>query len=186
MSDLLELAKAYQKSSTLEERQVAAEALARLLYPPITLYLARRLGPGRSEDAVQETLVAIFRGLNGAKARSENEFRGWCFRIASNKANDALRREYRDKTVALETEDLENVLAAEKPGLSTAELEQLNYVLSLLSVSKFPCVDLLWDYLVVKLSFRELGIIHEVSEDGVRMRFNRCLAAARAIARNLS
>jgi RNA polymerase sigma-70 factor (ECF subfamily) len=61
--------------------------------------LCRRLCPGRAdaEDATQEALIAVVRGLPRFDGRSS--FATWSHRVATNACLDALRRQRRRPTV---------------------------------------------------------------------------------------
>ena len=68
----------------------AFEILIDRYQAPIFRYIYRMLGDrGAAEDSVQDTFVAVWRGLPGLAEPAA--FRGWLYRIATRRAFDVLR-----------------------------------------------------------------------------------------------
>lgn len=70
--------------------RAAFETLVVTIGPPVYRYLALRLDhDGDARDALQETLVAVWQGIDGLRRRES--FRSWVLTIAARKAVLALR-----------------------------------------------------------------------------------------------
>lgn len=65
--------------------------------------MCRRVVGNDPEDAVQNALMAVVKGLPTFEVRSR--FSTWCYRIALNASYDELRRRRRHQTVGLDQED---------------------------------------------------------------------------------
>ncbi len=78
-------------------RQGDAEAFAELVEPhrrELQVHCYRLLGSVQdAEDALQETLLAAWRGIGGFEARSS--LRTWLYRVATNRCLDTLRSQHR-------------------------------------------------------------------------------------------
>jgi RNA polymerase sigma-70 factor, ECF subfamily len=83
----------------LREGDVAAgEALVARYYLPLTRYLQRVAGPRAAEDLHQQTWVSVLAHVDRfVTAPNSSSFRGWLFRIASNKTKDHWRSARREK-----------------------------------------------------------------------------------------
>ena len=185
MPDLLKLLEVYRASSELDQRLEAGEALASELYPFIFPFILKRLGWRLADDVVQETMMDIFRGLPNCRATTLPAFRGWFYRIASNKINDALRSKYAADAEPL---NLENVikmqLAAALETISPGTKADLEYLLQWLRASKFPCDEILWNYIYLDKDIREIGEMYGLDYDAARMKITRCLKTAQELAKN--
>lgn len=99
----------------------ALEQLLKASYERIYT-LCRRICHSReqAEDATQNALVAIVRGLDGFDGRSS--FSTWSHRIATNSSLDELRRSSRHQSTSLDSdplvEDPEVVLSSSRSGLT--------------------------------------------------------------------
>jgi RNA polymerase sigma-70 factor (ECF subfamily) len=82
--------------------RAATEVLLRREYPRILAACRRVVGPNDAEDAAQEALCAVARGLRNFDGRSR--FSTWCYRIATNAAIDEFRRRSRRPTPAEPTD----------------------------------------------------------------------------------
>jgi RNA polymerase sigma-70 factor (ECF subfamily) len=77
-----------------EGDRVATEALLRRHYPRLRALCGRLTGdPSDADDACQEALVAVVRGLPRFDGRSS--FATWAYRVATNTCLDELRRRRR-------------------------------------------------------------------------------------------
>lgn len=73
--------------------RASVEVLLRREYPRILAACKRVVGPTDADDAAQEALIAVARGLRNFDGRSR--FSTWCYRIATNAAIDEFRRRSR-------------------------------------------------------------------------------------------
>lgn len=102
--------------------RAALEQLLKASYERIYT-LCRRICHSReqAEDATQNALVAIVRGLDGFDGRSS--FSTWSHRIATNSSLDELRRSVRHQSTSLDSDplidDSEAVLFSARSGLTT-------------------------------------------------------------------
>ena len=185
---LLAKVKAYLKPSTpLKRRLQLGEELARELVPLLRPLIVRTVGWDRTDDILQDCLEAIFRGLGGAKAKTEAKLRGWCLRIARNKAMDALRGKYAEQAVSTDPFALAEILEQGEQGtdIKPWDLEDLRMLLSLLRAAKFPCDQILWEHIVLGWSYEEMAEVYQVEYDTMRMKVRRCLEAAQELAKPL-
>lgn len=75
----------------LGERDAFAD-LVRAWHDPLITYVGRMLGPSRTDDVVQETWLAVVRGL--PRLRDPARFPPWLFSIARRAVTNRLREEY--------------------------------------------------------------------------------------------
>ena len=76
----------------------AGEALVRRYYEPLLRYLQRTAGPRAAEDLHQQTWLSILSHVDRFVAGADGgSFRGWLFRIATNKTKDHWRSLSREK-----------------------------------------------------------------------------------------
>ncbi|EXG81258.1 RNA polymerase sigma factor [Cryptosporangium arvum] len=87
--------------SQLGERDAFAD-LVRAWHDPLTNYVRRMLGAGRSDDVVQEVWLAVVRGL--PRLRDPVRFPPWLFSIARRAVTNRLRDEYARPELGAEVE----------------------------------------------------------------------------------
>ena len=76
----------------------AGEVLVARYYLPLMRYLQRMAGPLAAEDLHQQTWVSVLAHVDRFVAAADSSsFRGWLFRIASNKTKDHWRSARREK-----------------------------------------------------------------------------------------
>jgi RNA polymerase sigma-70 factor (ECF subfamily) len=103
----------------------ALRTLARRHGPALSRFLGRLVGPALAEDALQETLLAAFRGA--ASFRGESSVKSWLFTIARNAAFKLGKRQREELR---EDSDLESLgvragWGAEGPDAAMSREQQL-------------------------------------------------------------
>ena len=183
MTSLLECLQAYRASQALHARMRFAEEIIFLIGPALREFIFRHTRHDMAEDAYQETLVALATNLERCRARTEAQFRQWCYRIAGYKIADQWRERDEAVTTSLEAELLQRAvdLSAKDERMAAEEREELEYALALLRAVKPPCVTYLWERIALDLPYKDLARLHGVSEDTMRMRVDRCLKLAREL-----
>ena len=158
------------------------------VYPQIQAFVISRVGWPAGEDVSQKVLEGIVEGLDGVSARTQSQFRAWCFRIARNKINDGLRSKYGDIFQPLGPEELISIIEAGAEGeeSGTGLQSDLEYVLQLLRASKYPCDEMLKERYILGLKDIEIGALYGIDKEAARMRVNRCLETAQMLAKRLS
>ncbi|MFO1458720.1 MAG: sigma-70 family RNA polymerase sigma factor [Verrucomicrobiota bacterium] len=158
------------------------------VYPQIQAFVIGQVGWEVGQDLAHQAIEGIIEGLDRVTARTPSQFRAWCYRIARNKVYDAFRSKYGDRIVPLDPEELVKIIEAGADSTKAhSELDSdLQLLLELLRKSKFPCDEILKIHYLLGLSDTEIGRLYGISKDAARMKINRCLNAARVIARKLS
>jgi RNA polymerase sigma-70 factor, ECF subfamily len=91
----------------------AGEALVGRYYAPLMRYLQRMAGPRAAEDLHQQTWLSILSHLDRFVVSTKGgSFRGWLFRIATNKTKDHWRSLSREKSAK---EGLKRTIDGETP-----------------------------------------------------------------------
>jgi RNA polymerase sigma-70 factor (ECF subfamily) len=91
----------------------AGEALVARHYLPLMRYLQRIAGPRAAEDLHQQTWVSVLAHVDRFVAAPDtSSFRGWLFRIASNKTKDHWRSARREKAAK---EGVSRIVEIESP-----------------------------------------------------------------------
>ena len=180
MDRLMEWIQHYQRGADFDLQLRLVEEILRDVRPALHLYLTRRCPEAEVDDVLQESLVAIAMALGEFEGRTPGRFWSWCYRIASNKLNDFLRK----KTQSAPERIADDVLwagleAVAGPGSLPPGLRlDFEYAMNLLHNAAPPCYDLLWERFIMGCEHEELGEALGVSADAARMKLNRCLELA--------
>jgi DNA-directed RNA polymerase specialized sigma24 family protein len=188
MDDLLELLKAYRRASkNLKLRTRAAEEFVTFIAPLLEPFIIRQVGHSAAEDLLQESLLAIVKGLREVEAHSDQKLLAWCYRITKNKISDFMRQKYRDPLSANNSLQIEEMvqLGSQENRISAGDKHDLDFLLTLLRKSKFPCDEVLWNHIVFGMNIEEIGFFYGVAYDAARMKIKRCFEAARGLAGSL-
>jgi RNA polymerase sigma-70 factor (ECF subfamily) len=160
--------------------QAALEQLLREQYDRVFALALRLLGDRRdAEDATQEALIAVVRGLSRFDGRSA--FTTWVYRVATNACLDELRRRRRrPATVELQPTD---VLAPARSGEAAVD-DRLDVDTALSTLApEFRAAVVLRD--LCDLDYAEIGEVLGIPPGTVRSRIARGRAAlAEALAGN--
>jgi RNA polymerase sigma-70 factor (ECF subfamily) len=150
----------------------ALDALLRRHHPRL-LALCRRLtgDPTDAEDACQEALIALARGLPRFGGRSA--FATWAYRVTTNACLDELRRRRRRPAPGLDPAQ-EASWATSDPGDGVAARLDVDTALAAIA-PHFRAAVVLRD--VCQLSYEEIGEVLNVAPGTVRSRIARGRAA---------
>ena len=125
-----------------------------------------------AEDATQEALIAVVRGLGRFDGRAA--FATWSYRIATNACLDELRRRRRRPDPGLP--DLERVTGGDVPSLDTTVTDQLVVDAALADLPpEFRAAVVLRD--VCRLDYAEISDVLGIPPGTVRSRIARGRAA---------
>ncbi len=182
MEQLVEWLREYRASPSLERRFELAEALVETILSRVEQYISARCPADAVEEVLQESLAAISRSLHTFQGTTGKQFWGWCYGVTSHKVADLLQKRARNPLVLLAPEELwravEASALAQPP--SPEERADLNSTLELLRRADPQCYEYLVRRYVLDFTLVEMAQAEGLKPDTVRMRINRCLAAARA------
>lgn len=173
------------------ERQITLVRLARSgdahafaeLYEGIykDLYKAAlyRLGnPEDAENVVSDTVLDAYAGLD--RLRDENAFRGWIFRILSNKINKVIKSyvDKREHEMAQSIEDYSEVMPSGENSTKTAEDRALiDQAFAVLSDEEKEIVTMT---VFGEYDSGEIAQFMKLNRNTVRSKYSRALAKMRA------
>ena len=182
MEQVVEWLCEYRASPSLERRFELAEALVETILPRVEQYISARCPADAVEEVLQESLAAISCNLHTLEGTIGNQFWGWCYGITRRKVADLLQERARHPLVLLAPEELwgavEASAVAQPP--SPEERADLNSTLELLRRTEPQCYEYLVRRYILDFTLVEMAQAEGLNPDTVRMRINRCLAAARA------
>jgi RNA polymerase sigma factor (sigma-70 family) len=184
MEPLIDLVQALRDATTLEDRIRFAEEIVCRVGPSLLRFIDRHARPDFVEDAHEETLIVIANTADRCRARTDKLFWRWCYQVARHKIADQWRKSKASVTASLDLEEIRQAVeaVARQETLSEAELLVLENAMELVSATKPPCVDYLWEY-AQGLSHREIAEIHGLKYDAARIKLARCLELARELAK---
>jgi RNA polymerase sigma factor (sigma-70 family) len=182
MDDLIKYVRTYRVTAGLAERQRLAEVISAEIISPLHLFIYARI-QSAADDVLQETLIAVVRGLANFRGNSDKEFYGWCHQIARHKIADHLRKKSSDRSDSMEPALLGELFdgAMQDASLSVADKMDLVDAMQMINMANPECYDFLWQHYVVGLDYGEIAAEHSMSYDAARMRVGRCLEAAQAL-----
>jgi RNA polymerase sigma factor (sigma-70 family) len=183
MEQVIKLVKTYRLASGLAERLRLAEAIFRLIEPDLRFFVFAAIQPPAAQDVLQEVLKSITTSMNKFEGGSNEEFWGWCYRIARNRLNDHFRKKATDRLQPMPPEELWQLVeeSAQVSPLSPADKLDLEYAMNLLTRSKPECHDYLWKHYIFGLNYTEIAEERNLNYDNVRMKIGRCLDEAKSL-----
>ncbi len=185
MNDLVKLVREILTAPDVDRRLRTAEALARQILADLQVFLRhmRRERPEVAEEALQETLAAVFQHLHQFRGQTDAEFWSWCHRIARNKASDERRQPWTQRQESLDTESLASLIeaSAQDLPLSPGERLDLEYTLNLVKHAKPPCYQHLIDHFILGWDYTEIAQANHITYDAAKVTIRRCLELARAL-----
>ena len=183
MVPLVQLIREYQNAKKLEHRFLLAEAIIRRVGSDLHAFFASRWPPEQADELLQETLVAIAKGLMSVRAETNRAAWGWCYGIARNKHNDQCRSKVAMKTELVDPQEMAETVAASavQEPIGPGERLDLDYAMDLLKAAKPPCYDYLWDFYIRDLDYEDIEGLDNLPRDTARMRVQRCLELAQEL-----
>lgn len=183
MTGLIKLVCTYRLTAGLAERLRLAEEIFRLIEPDLRFFVFSAIQPPAAQDVLQEVLKGVTTGMKKFDGGSNEEFWGWCYRIARNKLNDYFRKKATDRLQPMPPEELWQLVesSAQASPLSPADKHDLEYAMQLLTGSKPECRDYLWRHYVFGLAYAEIAEEQNISYDNARMKIGRCLDEAKSL-----
>lgn len=180
---LMELVRACRGAAEFHERLRFADEIVVRVGPLVGSFVAARCPEAVAEDLCQEVLIGVARGVPKFRGKTAREFWSWCYRIASRRVADYLRRPGNRPVLSLDVADIRRAVEAtvvELP-ISAEDRADLESALAQLHRSKPPCVEFLRLYFVVGFDYGEIAGMHGTTRDAMRMQIQRCLALAREL-----
>jgi RNA polymerase sigma factor (sigma-70 family) len=183
MNEVIKLVKTYRVTAGAANRLLLAEEIFRLIELDLRLFVFSAIRRPAAEDVLQEILKAVATGMGKFKGGSNEEFWGWCYRIARNKMNDHFRMKATDREQPIPQDELWQLVEASggSSSLSVEDRIDLEYAMKLLIASKPECYDYLWKRFVFGLEFTEIAEEQHLSYDAARMKVGRCLDEAQTL-----
>ncbi len=185
-NELVEFARACGHATEKHERLRFAEELVVRVGPMLGTFVAAHCPEAAVEDVLQEVLIGIAKSAPKFRGNTDLQFWKWCYRIASHKLADYLRRKSNQPMLSLDVEEIRRAVeaTAADPPISEEDREKLEMALGLLARSKPPCVEYLTLHFIVGLDYRELAAWYATTANAMRMQIQRCLTLARALVAN--
>ena len=184
-SSVLTLLHACRNAVALPACERFAEAFVCEVGPALRSFINAHSRPDLAEDAYQETLIALALNVAECRANTESQVWRWCYTVARNKIADQARRAESEKVVSLELDTVRQAVEASggDERIGHDEREELAFAMELLHAAKPPCVGYLWEAFALALTYVEMGKLHGLSTDAMRMKVNRCLELVRELVR---
>ena len=182
---VLALLHACHNATALAACERFAEAFVCEVGPALRWFINAHTRPDLAEDAYQETLIALALNVSQCRAKTESQVWQWCYTVARNKIADQARQVDSEKVVSLELETVRQAVEASggNERIGHDERDELAFAMELLSAAKPPCVGYLWEAFALTLTYVEMGKLHGLSADAMRMKVNRCLELVRELVR---
>ena len=181
--ELMDSVRACRGVTELHERVRFAEEIVVRVGPMLEAFVSGRCPAEAVEDIVQEVLTNIAKGASTFRGQTARQFWSWCYRIASRRVADHLRRRSNQPVLSLDVEGIRRAVeatAGEAP-ISEEDLAKVEMALELLARSKPPCVEYLTLHFIEGLDYRELARSFGTTPNAMRMQIQRCLTLAREL-----
>lgn len=184
--ELMELVRACREAGELHERLRFAGEIVVRVGPMLGAFVAGRCPEAAAEDVCQEVLIAIAEGAPTFRGKTARQFWSWCYRIASRRVADHLRRKSNQPMPSLDVGEVRRAFeatAVERP-ISEGDRTDLETALELLYQSQPPCVEYLLLHFIAGLDYAEIAAMYGKRRDAMRMQIQRCLTLARQLVAN--
>ena len=175
----------YRRAQGMEDRNAVAERIVATIFSPLSLFISLRRGidPNKVPDVLMVTLTAIFGAIPVFQATTHSEAWSYCYRIAFNKAMNAIRKDIANPVITVPDDILWALVeasAADRP-FALGEREDIDVLMKRLKVVKPPCVDYLLMHYFVGLSYEQMGDMLDMTTENVGATVRRCLKLARGL-----
>lgn len=183
MDKVIDLVKTYRVTPSLDQKLLLAEEIFAVVEPDLRMFVFAAFSSPAAEDVLQESLKAVATGLAKFDGASNEQFWGWCYRIARHKLADHFRSQAKDRIQPVSSDELWELIDSSEQvtPLSAEDRLDLDYAMSLLTRSRPECFDYLWQHFVFHLSYAEIAEAGRLTSDAARMRVTRCLETARSL-----
>lgn len=183
MDELAELARRYRTATTLQERDVAAESIIRIVGPKLRAFLHNRLDDEDAEHVFSETLVQVVRKFHQCIGDTDRAVWAWFFQTAYRLMLKTWAKRKMDPLAKGNRENLEEVVerAARIEPLSAGERLDLEDAIKILNEARPPCGDLLRSFFIWGWSYVEIGAAYGKTANAVHVKLVRCLELAQEI-----
>jgi RNA polymerase sigma factor (sigma-70 family) len=173
----------YRKAPSISALLTASSFICYAIQSQLRLFVRGLVFKSDVDDVWLESLIAISTGLPKFKGNTLEEFWGWCYAIAKNKAKDHHRKQFANPLDPLPAEELWSLVeASAAKEMLSAEVEiDLLYAMNLLGKAKPECRELLWNRYIVGRKLAELAREFQLESDAVRMRIVRCIEFAQSL-----
>lgn len=174
----------FQQAESVEMRRRLADSILEQVGPLVQLFIRTRCPADAQDDIIQETFIAMFQKCDQFVCKKGSSFQGWACTIARNEITNAYRKRRREiPDFIFNAEDFRETYEAvqAQETLSASELMDLELALELIGESDPACRELMVNHHIFGLNLTELAEMQQASYDAMRMKLNRCEAAAKEL-----
>lgn len=164
--------------AALDGKSEARSALLDRLRPRMLLWVASRMSPAlrakvEPDDAVQEVLLAVHKGLDGYEPRDEAAFFAWLFRIAENRIRDLVDHHGAQKRQPRELQSVSQT----SPSAAAQRQEQVDRIAQAVEGLPTDYRDVIRLRRLQELDCTQVAEVMGRSENAVRILYCRALKA---------
>jgi RNA polymerase sigma-70 factor (ECF subfamily) len=142
-------------------------------YEPVFLFLIKRVG---NEETTADLCSQVFLKamLNLKRYRFQGlPFSSWLFRIAINEMNQYFRKTKNQRSVSLESVDLQVLMEEVEEKGNEQNMQKMIALLDQLNQDEVQLVELRY---FEKMPFKEIAMIYNITENNAKVRMYRLLA----------
>jgi RNA polymerase sigma factor (sigma-70 family) len=184
MDDLIKLVRTYRLTEGLNERNRLAESIFRIIEPDLSRFVRHHVkNEAAQPDVLQEVLKSVNNSLKNFKNDTVEEFRSWFYTIARRRMKDQFRKEYSDRLVPMEEDEIRELIeaSAQAEPISAGDRHDLDYAMKLLINAKPECYDYLMQRFIFQSKVTEIAEERELTPAAAGMKISRCLETVKAL-----